>query len=467
MCARKNKFNWLMWAFTCCGNFTSILIILLTLSGCGNQTNVSKKLSEFDQNPSHYLNPNEPGLDISPAQQTALAQDYLARYFSPWDAAEGSKKKMAGVLAQYRMIFAGYKKHPGWGLNYKPLTTDFMQTLADNANLAAFPNINQPGMIVNRSFVRSLPTKLPSFGNPQQAGEGFPFDNLQESYVAKGSPVRILHESKDKLWYLVLLSSFSGWVPSQDVGLVSPQFITQWKSWPFLIATKDNIPLTAANNLAPALMRVGVLYPSVPSTNPQQYEVLLPFLDSKGNAQINQMFVDKTAAVQPFPLPLSAANVAAVTQSFIGTPYGWGGLYDQRDCSATTQDLFTSFGIWLPRNSGMQTSRGEVISIAGLSREQKFKIIEQRGIPYFTLIQAPGHIVLYIGMHNNVPYVLQDVWGLKTVNLLGKAGRIVIGKTVITPLDFGQEYLNVRSFVDKTVKVIILKPEKLLKAKSS
>ncbi len=48
----------------------------------------------------------------------------------------------------------------------------------------------------------------------------------------------------------------------------------------------------------------------------------------------------------------------------------------------------------------------------------------------------PGHIGIYVGMRHGQPYVLQDMWGIRTHDLLGREGRAIIGKTVILPLYF-------------------------------
>ena len=41
-------------------------------------------------------------------------------------------------------------------------------------------------------------------------------------------------------------------------------------------------------------------------------------------------------------------------------------MYQERDCSSTLRDLFTPFGLWLPRNSGQQAGEGIYISLKDL-----------------------------------------------------------------------------------------------------
>lgn len=58
--------------------------------------------------------------------------------------------------------------------------------------------------MVRESLVRALPTDDPLFNDPRQAGEGYPFDNLQMSSLRPGTPVYTLTKSKDQRWQYVV-----------------------------------------------------------------------------------------------------------------------------------------------------------------------------------------------------------------------------------------------------------------------
>jgi hypothetical protein len=123
----------------------------------------------------------------------------------------------------------------------------------------------------------------------------------------------------------------------------------------------------------------------------------------------------------------------------MGQPYGWGGLYGNRDCSATLQDLFTPFGIELPRNSRDQIEAGPAVDLSGLDREAKLARIREAGVPWRTLLYKPGHILLYLGELDGEPVALHTMWGVKTRGPWGREGRRVVGATVITTLSPGTE----------------------------
>ena len=101
-------------------------------------------------------------------------------------------------------------------------------------------------------------------------------------------------------------------------------------------------------------------------------------VEAKGLVQISDPseispIIDEIIAKKP--LPFTAKNVAMLAKEFYGEPYGWGGSYECRDCSATTRDFLGAFGIFLRRNSGKQVEDGENINIKGLTKSTKKKKI--------------------------------------------------------------------------------------------
>jgi hypothetical protein len=115
--------------------------------------------------------------------------------------------------------------------------------------------------------------------------------------------------------------------------------------------------------------------------------------------------------------------------------------------------MFTPFGIWLPRNSYRQSKIGEVITLDGLSEDEKIKTIKEKAIPFKTLLYRKGHIVLYAGTYNDEIIIFHDTWGIRTMKD-GKEGRIVIGKTIFSTLKLGEEqaYYDTNSSMTKSLK---------------
>ncbi len=171
----------------------------------------------------------------------------------------------------------------------------------------------------------------------------------------------------------------------------------------------------------------------------QNYRIMVARRDGARTAQPGQAIIPKSAAVKQ-PMPLTTAGIAEMANELINQPYGWGGLYGNRDCSAMLKDLFAPFGVWLPRHSSHQALRGgDFIDLSGLAPEAKEKMILERGIPFLTLIWVKGHIMLYIGNSRGRAIVFHNLWGIKTRDILGREGRKVVGHAAITTLQPGAE----------------------------
>lgn len=121
--------------------------------------------------------------------------------------------------------------------------------------------------------------------------------------------------------------------------------------------------------------------------------------------------------------------------------YGWGGIYEQRDCSSTLRDFYTPFGLWLPRNSSQQAKKGKIIKVGHLSEDAKIKLIKKQAVPFKTLLHKKGHILLFVGIHKNKIVAFHNLWGIKTKKNF-KEGRFVIGKAIFSTLKVGSHRID-------------------------
>ena len=121
--------------------------------------------------------------------------------------------------------------------------------------------------------------------------------------------------------------------------------------------------------------------------------VLVPLKGPDGMARSAEVVLAKGDAA-PKPLPLTPGNVAMVGNVMMGQRYGWGGMFGDRDCSALTRELFTPFGLWLPRNSGAQARMGVVQPMEDLSAKEKEALILSNGVPFLP-VGMRGHITSY------------------------------------------------------------------------
>jgi cell wall-associated NlpC family hydrolase len=146
--------------------------------------------------------------------------------------------------------------------------------------------------------------------------------------------------------------------------------------------------------------------------------------------------------LKPFPLPFTPQAAASLGNQFMGRPYGWGGAWLERDCSLMLQDLFTPFGIWLPRNSSAQLKVGRKADLSNMSAGAKAAWVAENGVPFRTILGMPGHVTLYVGQYNGESVIFHAIWGLRTMTPRGE-GRAVLGKVCVTSLSPGKELHNI------------------------
>jgi cell wall-associated NlpC family hydrolase len=410
----------------------SFFLLACCLAACATQ-DLRPVLKTTPQNTWVYLNPaTENKLLLSTSAQQQVAQTYLRHYFSPW-----SGKQQVLTLSDIQQAENDYiqkfSQTTYWGEDQHRLSASWLNTLFSNMQLATFAKHVAKAITINTTNLRVLPSTAPAFSEQN----GYPFDELQQSLVAANTPILILQTSRDKAWDLVLTHYTAGWLPAQDIAYVDNKFIKQWQTKEYVVSIRDGSPIITTDNQFAFLDRLGNLHPV------SKNKFLVAVADANRQAVIKTVFLNKNS-VTSFPLSATQKNIAVLANQLLATPYNWGGLYGERDCSATMQDLFAVVGIWLPRNSHDQVKTGNTIALGGLSSEQKEKTIYNSGVPFFSLIGLPGHIMLYIGERNGKLYVLHDTWGLPTIKLWG-SGRAVLGETVITPLELGQNYINIKS----------------------
>ena len=135
-----------------------------------------------------------------------------------------------------------------------------------------------------------------------------------------------------------------------------------------------------------------------------------------------------------------------LAKEFYGEPYGWGGSYECRDCSATTRDFLGAFGIFLRRNSSKQAKDGKSTTIKGLKKRAKKQKIIKEAEPFRSLLHVPGHIVLYLGEYKGDPVIMHTYWGIRK----NDGTKLITGRTIITTTEPGKE----RSDIKETSKLI-------------
>ncbi len=420
----------------------------------------AESLIQLPQNPSLFARLQK-NLSLDPKIELTLKKQYLKAYYLPWTQVISSqdKKDLQGFEKE---MLHNLMAAPGFNENTEPHHQSWVQSIAWNINIAHFPSQNNLAIAVNNTDLRVLPTRIPVFGNPKKAGEGFPFDQLQVSMATQGTPALILQTTQDGAWSFVIIpGNASGWISTKDLAWVTPRFIRKWQHYSIVTPILAGVPVrNHRHNLYYFSTRLGEIYPLI-STKQSSAVIATALKNVDGFAVIEKGYLPKSA-VKPWPILASTLEIAALAEKFMGEPYGWGNLYQYRDCSSTTRDLFAPFGIFLARHSDEQAKTGKTIILAGKTRAQKAQILATQGIPFFTLLSLDDHVMLYIGQWQNQLIAFHSPWGIHT-HFQQQNGRIIIGQTVITPLTLGQNLPDVqKTWLDQIGSfTYLVPPEKL------
>jgi hypothetical protein len=417
------------------------VILSFILSGCLSAPDTVRDVRELRQDHASYFTDTAKSKELlTEASQARMEEEYNIIYFSVWH----QRDPFHALPDRIRQDFKKFALKSGYGEIKKRHTASWLKKLQNNASLKSYPNALSRGITTRNTNLRILPTQAPDFSSPDGDSSAWPFDNLQRSSVPANTPIFVCHLSADKSWALVETSFTFGWIPVEDFASVDDGFVKIWESGRYAVIIRDQTSVLDENNHFLVRASLGHIFPLTESSA-DKMRILTAVADSKGHAVIRRGFAPaETAAAKP--LRFNLVNAAKVANELIGEPYGWGGLYGNRDCSSMTRDFFTVFGIWLPRHSEDQVREaGTYIDLQGLSPEQKEKVILEKGVPYLSLLWRKGHVMLYIGQKDGHALIFHNIWGIRTKDLAGREGRKIIGQAVITTLQPGQELRDIDS----------------------
>ncbi|RKY52148.1 MAG: glycoside hydrolase, partial [Candidatus Neomarinimicrobiota bacterium] len=402
---------------------------------------------EYSQNPAIYSEQNV----VDRTELKAIQNTYIQSYYRVWNV-QTPPEPLEKIIWPLMSYTAGRR----YGENLKLLPQEWFDTMIVNSNFENYGSLNRYALTLNFSHLRNFPTHKPLFSDPKKAGEGYPFDYLQNSAAHANEPLFVSHYSNDGAWVYVFTAYATGWLPSSSVVFLDEKQVIEWKESRHIRFTKEFYPLRDEDGHFVFNSRVGMLLPLLKEEK-DSYVVKVSTIDAFNTPHFLEVKIPKSAAVL-HPLLLERSNLAALSSEMMQSNYGWGGLNESRDCSSTVRDLFTPFGIWLPRNSFRQGQIGRVISFENLSNDKKVTLIKKEGIPFETLLYLRGHIVLYLGEYEGTIMILHNMWGVRTL-IDGEEGRVVIGRTVISTLEIGKElegYQSEKSLLSKLKSMNII-----------
>ena len=468
-------------------------LVLLLLVGCSTSKTQNKSQNEllslfpiesYYRNVDDVIKPSDPGYD-TPLLTQEVQQKYFTRFYdcyygrrSPWSADFINKgftgsisnyvnTTVEGLLASFNNKDREYSKI-GYGTNFRPHTGKWINNIYANINIAQFNNLvykpENRAIAIDNLYGRVLPTEDASFYHYTIAGEGYPFDNLQMTAVWAGTPLYIVGTTKDSAWLLVLTPEVLAWVRSNGVARANNKFVDQWQkaakaNLVAITTTKTSILDMKGNFLFSAY--IGSVFPMVDTGDNSARKLMVPAANN-GYAYLKYSIVS-TENTAIMPMLVTPHNMASVIKGLIGRSYGWGNLNFYNDCSSEMKNLYTPFGIFLPRNTKILAKFGKVVDLKHATAEERIAYVIANGKPFLTIMCVDGHAILYIGnapdprnKNSLIAMTYQNKWGLKSAK--EENTRIIIGESAFLPLVMSYpEAPHAKSLAeDKHFKVIFL-----------
>lgn len=294
---------------------------------------------------------------------------------------------------------------------------------------------------VKRSVARTLPSDEFVSDDPDEIF----FDDLISAEVMPFTGVVILGSSKDGEWNYIINGSFCGWVNADTLAVCKDK--EEWLSIcqpdEFLVVTGSEIvmdetavPTSSSGMILPMGTKVR-LSKAMTNDNDQgnlegvsdndlgtaaadnietvngrsaigTYIVDIPYRKDDGSVGIEQTLIPISKDVSLGYLTMTSESVLRQSFKFLGRVYGYGGSLSSNDCSGFIRQVYSCYGFDLPRNATAIAQRSDLGSMetSTMTTDKKKKILSEMSPGL--LLYMDGHIMMYLGMYDNNPYVISS-----------------------------------------------------------
>ena len=317
-----------------------------------------------------------------------------------------------------------------WNREY--LKTDFWQDERVSEN-------TKYGYTVERASIRKEPSETIV---PDENGDER-FCRLQISSILMNEPVIIFNESDDGEWYYIKCGFCEGWIKRENVGIC--ENFKQWKAVMepknFLIVTGNREILnvdTEHEKASEKVLHMGTKLELVERENYetgekdrvpfQCYIVKIPVSNDEGMLEYEFAFVPVSMDVNIGYLPYTMENLIGQMFKISGDRYGWGGMYDARDCSQYIMEIYSLFGFKFARNSAAQARMPfDGYDVKNKTDKEKIEALDK--VSMGSILYFEGHVMLYLGGFDGEYYVISE-----TARIMQENGIINAHSCMITPL---------------------------------
>ena len=281
------------------------------------------------------------------------------------------------------------------------------------------------GIAVNRTDLITFPWDGQLLDDPADID----FDYQPLVGIRMNEPVAVYSTSADGKYFSVSTSCCTGWVRVEDIALCrdKEEWLAAWDlpAEKRLVFWGDKM-YTDYSNSAPLsscrLITMGTVLERMDETDPDalvinrlplhNYAVYLPVRNEDGSYGKTPALINTRECVSEDYLPLTKANLARVALASLGDAYGWGAGLNNEDCTSLNHSVFCCFGLDLPRNGTWQqlVECMPRIMIGTYTLEEKEALLDV--LPLGSLLNFPGHQMMYLGKQSGQYYVVSTVSSL-------------------------------------------------------
>ncbi|MFC1501032.1 SH3 domain-containing protein [Elusimicrobiota bacterium] len=343
------------------------------------------------------------------------------------------------VIPQINNLYKSFTNKKYYTTDGTRVDSDYFKNIEENMNLGSIgPGVELKfGIIVHYADQRLIPTKDALSRKKRKAN----FDRVQNNSLDIGTPVVIKHVSKDGKWYYAEGPSSAGWIAEENIVICSREETRKFlKQNPFIVVTSPKAQIFLDENFINYYdyVRMGVKLPLIRRENVKdKLKIEIPSRANNGKLEFKEVYMSSKEVNDGY-LPYTPRNVINQAFKMMNAPYAWGGIHGEQDCSQFIQQVFATFGVNMPRNSLSQSSVGKFVGgewSQNTSPEKKVEILDRYAIGGITTLYLDGHIMLFVGMVDGVPYVIHEMWGygdkIGNEEIVRIAGRVIVSSLSI------------------------------------
>jgi len=359
-----------------------------------------------------------------------------------------TKEKLLNTMKTYSSK-AVFPKKPCYDVSANEISETVKKEVLYQAN---FDGISDEisvelGMLIKREDVMAFPTNIVFAEKPETIN----LNLFQLTILPVGSPVAILHKSKNRKWYYVQSTICKGWIKAENIALArnKKEVFDYLKTDKFLVVTESRVetePNPFIKEVSNILFQMGNRIPlfefnkipysiTISNLHAQfaegRYVVKIPVKDEEGHLEFRLALIARSNDICEGYLPYTRGNIIQQAFKLLGERYGWGGMFKRRDCAQFIMDIYRTMNIVIPYSTKMQEEGafGKSIKFTG-SIEKREDILNklQPGDP----IYLKGHVVMYLGQVGENHYIIHSGYGYGTKNKDGSIRPVSVYGVFIT-----------------------------------